>query len=139
MKQLDQWQRLERFLSFGADSTTNDLVRRCWEDDSDRTLMVIGGMSNKTNQRAILALSIGAMHPTLAIRNMAFSGVNRVCRTADQLLSFIAHVLETTGQKDLRRKLIRVINTWRETQSRYQIIDDASPMKPEWWAGCHKS
>jgi len=111
--EVDDWQRLERFLILGSEGGTyyvgeRKLTRdnaacvvRCFHADPERAAKTIADISTEgrapKNDPAIFALAIGAGHESPAARKAALARVNDVCRIGTHLFQFVEAVQAFRG------------------------------------------
>lgn len=118
---LDDWKRLDRFLVLGSEAATyyqsaKSLTREnangvlaCYASDAERTVARIVEISLEARaprvSPAIFALALGAAHPDVAVRRLAYAALPKVCRTASHLFEFLAtgHALGKGWGRGLKR------------------------------------
>jgi 60 kDa SS-A/Ro ribonucleoprotein len=111
--QVDDWQRLDRFLILGAEGGTyyigerdlvkqnHDAVVRCIREDGVRAVKRIVEISHSgrapKNDPAIFALALVAAHGNDAAKAAAFASLPQVCRTGTHLFNFAEYVNAMRG------------------------------------------
>ena len=111
--QLDDWDRLNRFLILGTEGGSYyvgeskltrenaDVVKRCLDKDFARTIATIVDVS--TNGRAakqdagIFALAMASGHANKEARKMALQAMPQVCRTGTTLFTFMEYSKQFRG------------------------------------------
>lgn len=110
--QVDDWQRLRRFLILGCEGGTYyesertltlenaDTIRRCLAHNGPRTVWEIVDVSDRgrapKNDAAVFALAVATKFGDDATRALAFQSVPKVCRIATHLFQF-AEMREAIG------------------------------------------
>lgn len=122
--QVDDWQRLDRFLILGAEGGTyyigerdlvkqnHDVVVRCIREDGVRVVKRIVEISHSgrapKNDPAIFALALVATHGNDAAKAAAFASLPQVCRTGTHLFHFAEYVNAMRGWgRGLRKAVAR--------------------------------
>jgi 60 kDa SS-A/Ro ribonucleoprotein len=121
--EVDDWQRLDRFLILGAEGGTyhigeralvqqnHDSVLRCIHEAGVRAVERIVEISESgrapKNDPAIFALSLVATHGNDSARAAAFTNLTKVCRTGTHLFRFAEHVNAMRGWgRGLRKAIV---------------------------------
>jgi len=122
--QVDDWQRLDRFLILGAEGGTyyigeRDLVKQnhdsivcCIREDGVRAVKRIVEISESgrapKNDPAIFALALVATHGKDDAKAVAFANLSKVCRTGTHLFHFAEYVNAMRGWgRGLRKAVAR--------------------------------
>ncbi|HEX7859263.1 MAG TPA: TROVE domain-containing protein [Verrucomicrobiae bacterium] len=111
--QVDDWQRLDRFLILGAEGGTyyigerdlvkqnHDAIVRCIREDGIRAVKRILEISDSgrapKNEPAIFTLALVATHGNDDAKAEAFANLSRVCRTGTHLFHFAEYVNAMRG------------------------------------------
>lgn len=137
--QVSDWQRLERFLTIGADSGTYyvqakdlikqnaEVVKRCIVEDGERTVKIVQDISVDGRtikpETCIFALALCMAHGDPATRRAASLAVTNVCRTGTHILHFAEYV---NGLRGWGRGLRRAIANWYNSRTldglAYQLV-----------------
>jgi len=123
--EVNDWDRLTRFLILGAEGGTYyvgeaDLVKsnhsailRCIKTDGVRTVREIVDVSDKgrayKNDPAVFALALCATHGDEATRSAAFTALPKVCRIGTHLFHFMQYI---TAMRGTGRALRRAVGNW---------------------------
>jgi 60 kDa SS-A/Ro ribonucleoprotein len=129
--QLNDWDRLDRFLILGSDSNTyyqsakkltkenSACVQRCYDADYERTIARIVEISDSgraaKNDPAIFALAIGACHTDIKVRQAALQAMPKVCRIGTHLFQFVA-CCRALG-RGWGRAMKRAVARWYDNRS----------------------
>lgn len=137
--ELDDWQRLDRFLILGCDGGTyyvqaQDLLKanyesvsRCLQADGLRVVRRLTDISESgraaKNEAAIFVLALSLAQGDPGTRKAAATALPRVCRTGTHLLHFAAYADALRGWG---RGLRRALSDWYLNQSpddlAYQVV-----------------
>jgi 60 kDa SS-A/Ro ribonucleoprotein len=138
--ELGDFDRLERFLILGSDSSTyyqkakkltkenTAVVQRCWESDPTRTVETIVKISQAgrapKNDPAIFALAVGATLGAIPARRAGLGAINLVCRTSTHLFAFVTYArsLGRGWGPTLRRAVARWYEVKDANALAYQAI-----------------
>lgn len=137
--QIDDWDRLDRFLILGSDSNTYyqtaqkltrenaKCVQRCFEINAARTVARIVEISDAgrapRNDPAVFALALGAVSEAMETRQIALAALPKVCRTATHLFQFVGAV-RGLG-KGWGRALKRAVAQWYEEKTTDKVAYQA--------------
>jgi 60 kDa SS-A/Ro ribonucleoprotein len=137
--QIDDWDRLERFLILGSEGGTYyaserkitadnvDVVRRCLKEDGIRTVNWIAEISESgrapKNTPAIFALAMAAAADEEKTRQHALAQLSRVCRIGTHLFQFASFVKEFRGWGPTLRRSVGEWYTEKDPEKlAYQLI-----------------
>ena len=120
----DDWSRLDRFISLGAEQTyyvgrreiakqNYEVVKRCLAEDGMRTVARIAEFSTTgrayRNESAIFALAVACAYATGAAKKHALESIVSVCRTGTHILHFCEYIQHMRGWG---RSLRRAVADW---------------------------
>lgn len=137
--EIDDWIRLDRFLTLGSEGGTAyvgerpltiqnaQAVKRCVQADGTRAVNTIVRVSvdgrAAKNDPALFALVIAASYGDASTRAYALSNLNQVARTGTMLLHFAQYV---KGMRGTGRGLRKAFAWWYESKSpeklSYQVV-----------------
>jgi len=137
--QVDDWQRLDRFLILGAEGGTyyigesrlvkqnHDAIVRCIKADGQRvvarTIEISDGGRAPKNDPAIFVMALVATHGDNFAKAAAFAGLAKVCRTGTHLFHFAEYVNAMRGWgRGLRKAVAKWYNEKDADALAYQTI-----------------